>query len=273
MMINRKMMERETINFLEILFSLEEIEKVALKEVNISSPKDAENIKSGLDECFHDCLSDVDINIWIRLHAKDFNDKDQTPIYKAFFRRLQIDEDIFGIIFQERNRTENTEVLRICLKTGFRIDLICHLRCDRDAPMLPEKDLWKGSPRESESADAFWFKAVQALAKLLRGDYLIADHLAHMLLMEGLVLQMEERDAVYGTNFHRYGYGEELVYRKLDITDYRKYLGGQDETCSHIAANLIRAVISYDLLSARSDGKYYKRKDQFFEIWDSLISV
>lgn len=100
-MINRKMMERETINFLEKLFSLDEIEKVALKEVNISSPKDAENIKSGLDECFHDCLSDVDINIWIRLHAKDFNDKDQTPIYKAFFRDFRLMK-IFSVLFFRR---------------------------------------------------------------------------------------------------------------------------------------------------------------------------
>lgn len=273
MIINRKMMEQETVNFLEKLFSLNEIEKVALKEVDISFLGRTENIKRGFDECFHDCLSDVDINIWVRLHAKDFNDKDKTPIYKTFFPRLQIDDAVFGIIFQDRNRAENTEVLRICLKTGFRIDLICHLRCDQDAPVLPEKDLWKGSPRGSESADAFWFKAVQDLVKLLRHDYLIADHLTHMLLMEGLVLQMEERDAMYGTNFHRYGYGEELVYRRLDITDCRKYWGAEDETCSHIAANLIRAVISYDLLSARSDGKYYKRKDQFFAIWDSLISV
>ena len=49
---------------------------------------------------------------------------------------------------------------------------------------------------------------MQALGKLLRRDYLIADHLAHMLIMEGLVLQMEMRDAKYGTNIHRYGYGE-----------------------------------------------------------------
>lgn len=275
--MNKERMEQETVRFLKILFSLEEVEKIVIKKHVIASPEDMENIQKAISDSYHDHLSDVDLKIWVKLNPGDFYMG--MPVYKAYFPRLQISDEIFGIIFQERDPAENREGLRICMKSGFRMDLSFYLQCDENADRLPECD-WRqkepdGARDDSEAAldvekaDSFWFIAVQALTKLLRRDYLIADHLSHMLLMEGLVLQMEERDKKYGTIFHRYGYAEELTYRTVSLTDYEKYLQGGDENYRHIAANLVRAAVSYDRLASHADNRYMKRTDSFFEIWDS----
>ncbi|MDO4337181.1 MAG: hypothetical protein Q4C91_03730 [Eubacteriales bacterium] len=289
--MNREKMELETVRFLKILFSLKEVEKVEIKEHVIASPEDTENIRKAVSDSYHDHLSDVDMKIWVKLNPVDFSMK--TPVYKAYFPRLQISDEIFGIIFQERDPAENREGLRICMKSGFRMDLSFYLQCDENADRLPEGDWWErehGRENDAcegvhenavkrngnvclaqEKADSFWFIAVQALTKLLRRDYLIADHLSHMLLMEGLVLQMEERDKKYGTNFHRYGYAEELAYRTVSLAGYEKYLQGGDENYRYIAANLIRAAVSYDRLASEADNHYVIRKENFFEIWAAAI--
>ncbi len=291
MVINRQTMETETKNMLKILFSLQEIEKVTIKDIIINSPEDMENLKKSLEKSYHDKMSDVDIHIRICLNPVDF--QRNVPIYKTFFPRLQIQDQIFGIIFQDRTSDERDSVypykecLRIVLKSGFRMDLICHIRCHENAEVLPENDLlekqkeyisMKKTPGKDniypvtinpEKAGFFWFCTVQALAKLLRRDYLIADHLTHMLLMEGLVIQMEKRDQKYQTNFHRYGYAEELAYRNVEITEYSKYFSAADETYNHIACNLIRAVLSYDELASTCDVSYKRKSSIFFRIWNS----
>lgn len=294
MIINRQTIEFETKQFLTTLFSLQEIERIAIKNIPVTSPTDAKSIEAGLTECYHDVLSDVDINLWIRLHPVDFNRP--TPVYKSFFSRLQLRDRIFGIVFQERVRSKgNKEGMRIVLKSGFRMDVTCHVHCDEAASPLPERDLYRNDmtgSQERKSAESvhtnelfwpevvnldkanqFWFCAIQALAKLLRRDYLIADHLSHILLMEGLVLQMMQRDNTYHTNFHRYGYGETLAYQEVDVTGYETYmiLLTPDQTYRRIAENLIRAVISYDNLALEENSLYEGRRELFFAIWDCYI--
>ena len=277
MIINKDTMEHSTLNFLNTLFRLPEIEKVAIKDVVIQSPNDYDNIKKGIDLCYHDNLSDVDFNVWVKLNPEDFYG--ETPVYKRYFPRLGLENEIFGVVFMERNDNENNkEVLRICLKSGFRMDLICFTRCDENTAPLPKEDLrsriqvhrpqnfWPDW--DLDKADSFWFVSIQALVKLLRKDYLISDHLSHMLLMEGLVIQMQDRDNRYQTDFHRYGYAEQIVYRNVDISNYNKYLTGPDDTYSHIAENLCRAAISYDDLAADANPLYEKRSHLFFEIWE-----
>jgi hypothetical protein len=282
MIINKETMEQGAIRFIEKLFSLPEIEKVAIKDVIIQAPNDYDNIKKGLELCYHDNLSDVDVIAWVRLSPEDFHG--ETPIYKRYFPRLGIkDDEIFGIAFVERQDNESCkEGMRICLKSGFRMDFTCFTRCDENADDLPKENLRTNiimqQPQnlwpdwDIDKANSFWFITIQALAKLLRYDYLISDHLAHTLLMESLVLQMLDRDNKYQTNFHRYGYAENIAYKNIDISHCEKYLTKQDDTYDYIAKNLCRAVVCYDNLVASSNSLYKKRSDIFFEIWDSYLN-
>lgn len=280
MIINKETMEHGALRFIETLFSLPEVEKVAIKDVIIQSPNDYDNIKKGLMLCYHDNLSDVDFNAWLRLRPEDFHG--DTPIYKNYFPRLGLENEIFGIAFVERIDNESCkEGMRICLKSGFRMDFTCFTRCDKNAQSLPKVDLRTNTkihqPQniwddwDLDKANSFWFTSILALAKLLRHDYLISDHLSHMLLMECLVLQMEDRDNLYQTNFHRYGYAEQIDYRHVDISHCCKYLTNQDDTYNHIVQNLCRAVICYDNLASNSNTMYQKQSDIFFDIWDSYL--
>jgi hypothetical protein len=54
-------------------------------------------------------------------------------------------------------------------------------------------------------ANAFWFKATQAVVKVVQGDRLIALHLALDLLRDCCVLEMLLRDRETGTSVHRDG--------------------------------------------------------------------
>lgn len=281
MLINKETMEQDTLSFLQTLFRLPEIERVAIKDVIIQSPTDYDSIRKGLSLCYHDNLSDVDFNVWVRLSPEDFNG--ETPIYKKYFSRLGIENEIFGIVFQERIDNESCkEGIRICLKSGYRMDFTCFTRCDETFETLPKADLRTHmqvkQPQnicddwDLDKANSFWFTSIQALAKLLRHDYLISDHLSYMLLMECLVLQMVDRDNRYNTCFHRYGYAEQLAYRNVDISPCEKYLANHNDTYHHIARNLCKAVLCYDDLVAEANPLYQKRSDIFFSIWDCYMN-
>jgi hypothetical protein len=281
MLINKETMKQGAFSFLETLFRLPEIEKVSIKDIIIHAADDYDSINEGLALCYHDNLSDVDFNAWLRLSPEDYNGT--TPIYKKYFKRLGIEDQIFGITFQERDNESGREGMRICLKTGFRMDFTCFTRCDKDAKTLPKSDLrvdikvkqqqniW--NDWDLDKANSFWFISIQALSKLLRHDYLISDHLTHMLIMEGLVLQMIDRDNQYQTNFHRYGYKEQLSYRNVDIMALEKYLSNHDDTYNHIVQNLCKAVLCYDNLVAELNPLYQKRSELFFNIWDSYLKI
>lgn len=276
MEMSKTTMINETKTFIKTLFTLAEVEKVAIKDINIISDLDDENIMKGFDKCFHDIMSDVDINIWIKLSIKDFSE--ETPIYKKLLPRLGIDDRIFGVVFQSRTDA-NIEGLRIVLDSGFRMDLTCFVCCNESTADLPKENIRKHITVKQETnisenwdidkANSFWFVSIQALAKLYRHDYLIADHLTHMLLMESLVVQMVDRDNKYQTNFHRYGYSEELQYKKVDVSMAGKYFGQGDETFNYIAENLYRAIMSYDKLVGDNNPIYEKRVYVFLEIWDN----
>lgn len=280
MIINKETIEQNTLRFIETLFSLPEIEKVAIKDVIIISPDDYNNIKKGLELCYHDVLSDVDFNVWLRLSPEDFHG--DTPVYKNYFPRLGFKNEIFGVLFVEHTDDETCkEGMRICLKSGFRMDFTCFTRCDENSPSLPKLDLrtktkihqpqniWPDL--DLDKANSFWFITIQALAKLLRRDYLISDHLSYVMLMECLVLQMEGRDNLYKTNFHRYGYAEQIAYNKINISNCEKYMTDQDDTYNYIARNLCKAAICYDNLAAASNAFYQKRSNIFFDIWDCYL--
>lgn len=282
MKINKETMAEETKAFLKTIFSLPEIEKVAIKDIIITSLEDEMHIQEGLDKCFHDKFSDVDFNLWIKLSREDF--EGETPIYKKYFPRLGLLEEIFGVAFNGRmDETTCKEGMRICLKSGFRMDVTCFTHYDETAVTLPQSDLRKHMLIKQENnfwedwdldkIDTFWFVAIQALGKLMRKDYLIADHLAYMLLMEGLVIQMVMRDNQYGTNIHRYGYGEQLDYLMVEMADAEAFKVADDEVYNEIVTHLYRAVVSYDRLAQKANPLYKSRVETFFEIWRTYLKV
>jgi hypothetical protein len=276
--INKEIMEKEAKNFLSVLFTLPEVEKVQIKDVFISSSDDNENIIKGLEKCYHDKYSDVDINAYLKLHPNDFNT--ETPIYKKYFSRLGFQDKIFGIAFQ--GRLNYKEGMRICLKNGVRIDFFCFCRCDELAPLLPSEQTTMVEPAKEnvnfsanwdlEKADWFWFVAIQALGKLMRRDYLISSHLAHTLIMEGLVAQMVMRDNQYSTNFHRYGYSEKLEYLSVELTPSNEFKISGDGTYNYITELLYQAAASYDKLILQLSDGYVSRLEIFLEIWKSYMN-
>jgi hypothetical protein len=276
--INKEIMEQEAKNFLSVLFALPEVEKVQIKDVFISSIDDNDSIMKGLEKCYHDKYSDVDINAYLKLHPNDFNGA--TPIYKKYFSRLGFQDRVFGIAFQER--LNGKEGMRICLKSGVRIDFFYFCRCDELAPLLsyeqasimePAKENVNFSANwDLEKVDWFWFVAIQALGKLMRRDYLISSHLAHTLIMEGLVTQMIMRDNQYNTNFHRYGYSEKLEYLSVELTPLNEFKIAGDETYNYITELLYQAVTSYDKLILQLNDSYKSRLEIFLEIWKSYIN-
>lgn len=281
MIINKQTIEVETREFLKVLFSLPEVEKVAIKEIVISGINDEEHIKQGLELCYHDRFSDLDLSIVVKINPLDYYG--EMPLYNNFLPRLKLGDKFLGMTFSTRfNLGMHEECLRIFLKTGFRMDLVCWIHCDHEARRLPESDrrikitnkqdgnLWEDW--SLEKVEKFWATAVHALGKLMRKDYLIADHLSHMLLMEGLVIQMEMRDNLYKTTIHRYGYSEELAYLKVDLQDAQIFMVEGDEIYNRIAEQLYRAAVSYDLLVQQSNKTYKSCLDAFLEIWKAYIA-
>lgn len=277
MEISKEIMQQEAKNFLSVLFTLPEVESVQIKDVFISSINDCENITKGLDQCYHDKYSDIDINAYLKLHPNDYNS--EIPIYKKYFSRLGLQDKIFGITFQ--GRINNKEVIRICLKTGVRIDFTCICSCNEFAPLLtPDQTSIDENKIQTanfslnwdlEKADWFWFVAIQALGKLMRKDYLISSHLAHTLIMEVLVAQMVIRDNKYNTNFHRYGHSEKLEYLEVDVTLANEFKISKDVTYNHIVEILYQAIISYDKTILQLNSNYISRCKLFLEIWRSYV--
>lgn len=254
---------KETKKMVKTLFLLPEINNVSIKGVSIPSADAEEAIRAGVEKSYHDRFSDVDIRVDISVNHEEFISS--APYFQKHFSRLRLGDEVLGCSF---SKSGATEVLRLCMNSGFRMDLLCTVKEDDVEGRLTDR----AREREEEKADNFWFIAVQALGKLYRRDYLIADHLVHMLLMETLVLQMEERDRRLNTNIHRYGGAEALVYRQAGLETQeaeavKKWVEEQDETFRFIAQNLFQAIFAYDLLKKGENPGWMERKSAFLRLW------
>ena len=150
----------------------------------------------------------------------------------------------FGqLIGLERHESYLAKTLRVCLENFQRFDLTFI-----GESALPNSDWWDGNSFHSvfvvvwsrlpdlerqlashsfsakyqdishveieRRVDTFWFKAAQAVVKVVRNDLLIGLHLALDLARDSLVLQMIRRDQKKRTTVHRTGgWGNEIVAR------------------------------------------------------------
>lgn len=267
MQISRQTMQLQTVDILKALFALPGFDSVSIKGISPASPDDSQTILSAIDASWHDILSDVDFKVRIAVHpslrslAK--------PLSHTLLSLMGLKDGILGLSIQGNAcemQEEAVETVRLCLATGYRADIIFEIQWNENVPPL---SACENAPCPSP-CDDFWFIAVQALGKLLRRDYLIADHLAHMLIMEGLVLQMEMRDAKYGTNIHRYGYGEVPAYQNTNTEAFAFLFDKMEPAGRQTAENLCRAALTYNALTGR-DSSNESRREIFFALWNCYL--
>ena len=177
------------------------VKQIEIKETII---KNEEDLSNALDKCLHDKYSDIDILI---RYVNNPNIKlEDIGINK---------ENILGIKLENN---DDSYVVRLVLTNGIRYDIVLF---DIDNTTI-EKEIDEIDKKEL-------FIAIMALGKLMRKDYLISAHLAHMICMDSLVYQMKDRDKMYNTSFHRYGYKEDLLYLNAYNKANKTYLT-DDET-------------------------------------------
>lgn len=262
MEINRDTMTAGLKQMIEKFFFLPEVEYAKIRDVIIHRENNETEILEAVDRGYHDCYSDMDLSIMVRLSPKD----SITALeYMKRIDRFGIEsENLLGIAFVEESR-----MYRIILKNGLRYDLGFDFDYDAMADLIILSTFEKeySNPRwPIEKVNQFWFMQIQALAKLYRKDFLIGDHLANMSLNETLVQQMVIRDIKYGTNHHRYGYEDELDYIKYK-NKFPIYTS--NERFNLIADKLYCAALSYDELTKSFYSEYKARSPYFFEIWNS----
>lgn len=260
MQINRDTITTGLSELIDKIFLLPEVVYAKVRDVIISRENRRERILAAIDKCYHDCYSDVDLSVMIKLSPDD-------PITKLEYMK-RIDrlgiryEDCLGIAFAEESR-----IYRIIFKNGLRYDFGFDFTYEKGADFvsLTKKEKTYSNPNwPLEKINTFWFVQIQALAKLYRKDFLIGDHLANMNLNETLVQQMVLRDLQYGTNHHRYGYEEALEYQKnLGNCPFH----GTNDQFNRIADKLYSASLTYDTLACAFYSDYQKRSPYFFEIW------
>lgn len=266
--ISKDSMYQHLVKLLEYIFRLPEVKKVVIRNIEIISSDSENSIRNALEASYHDRFSDVDIHIYVNLHPENCG---ESFVYYQYPQRLGLIRDNYlGLML---GGAHDVPVLRVAMKNGMRYDLDFHITEDFSAPILhfsQEEQIDKRDGRfwpdwDLKKADAFWFNQIQALGKLYRGDYLIADHLANMQINETLVAQMVMRDDQYGTNIHRYGHYEELDYQ--NVKQAEKVFRNQDNTFQGIADKLYAAAISYDRLVKQLNSRYEPQSSTFFAIW------
>lgn len=267
--ISKDIIHDELIKRIESIFLLPETAAVKIRDITLEKTKSIEEIEKFAEKAvelsYHDILSDVDIKTVVRIYNNDSVTESQ--YMKRIDRYGITKDDYLGIMLVEENR-----MYRIILKNGMRYDWGFEFLYDEKADKIilgQDKDLSDMQDNEKwplKDIDRFWFMEIQALAKLYRDDFLIADHLANMSINETLVQQMVLRDIKYGTNIHRYGHKEQLEYLKMDMNNcpYKR----DNPIFNMIAQKIYCAVTAYDKLSAEFYQQYKSRKETLFDIWN-----
>lgn len=259
--MNKDYVESKLLAYIDELFALPEIVGVKLRDIVIQNDEHKEvNLKEAISKSYHDCYSDSDISIIVNLPT----DSEVSPEdYMEHPGRLGITPDRYlGFC-----KNPDAGMYRIVFRDGIRYDFGFEFQYDdKNTPieLQKEPERYSNPNWPIKKVDEFWFVMVQALGKLYRKDYLISAHLANINANETLVQQMILRDMEHGTNHHRYGYCEELCYRKYEREN--PFLSG-DETFDGIACKLYATARAYDELTKQFYPEYEGRREVLFDIW------
>lgn len=259
--IDRDYVELSFLRYVDSLLNLPEIEGVKLCDIVIQNNEHKEaNVRKALNQSYHDCYSDSDISIIVNLPT---NSKITPLEYVKHPSRFGITPDKYlGFL-----KTGDSGIYRIIFKDGTRYDFGFEFRYDdsfSNVELENETERYSNPKWPIEKVDEFWFVMIQALGKLYRRDYLISSHLANININETLVQQMILRDIERGTNHHRYGYAEELIYHKYK--GQNKFMTG-DDTFDMIADKLYATALAYDELTKKFYPEYEERSETLFDIW------
>lgn len=261
MQINREIITKELDKLIDIIFTLPEVTAVKIRDVVMEKGENrTDKLEEAIEKSYHDCCSDVDLAVLVTLSSKD------TVTTAEYMKRI----DRFGINEEKCLgfcQVEVNNMYRVIMKNGMRYDFGFEFTYDEKADIvsfIPKEEEYNHPNWSRDNVNRFWFTQIQALGKLYRKDFLIGSHLANMNLNETLVQQMVLRDMKYGTNHHRYGYEEKLIYLKYKGMCPVK--SGHD-TFDLIADKLYSAALAYDELMKIFCPEYESRSENFFEIW------
>ena len=265
--LSRQMMESEFEKYIDKIFKLPEIKNVKVRDVIIDRDNKTDTIKQAFDIGYHDCYSDIDLSIMVKLPKNGSISADE---YMKRVNKFGVNEDTaLGWAFVPENH-----MYRIIFKNGMRYDFGFDFEYVEDDILKSEIEnsqenkSYKETQNEHwpmENINRFWFVQIQALGKLYRKDYLISSHLANMNCNETLVMQMVLRDIKYDTNHHRYGYSEELEYVKyFEKSPYKT----DDPIFNRISEHIYAAALAYDKLTKGFYPECKERSSTLFEIWD-----
>lgn len=261
MQINKEIIAIELDKLIDTIFQLPEVNTVKIRDVIIQKGEArSAKLQDAMEKSYHDCCSDVDLAVVVTLSSKETLSEQE---YMKRIDRFGIsEENCLGFCFVEGNN-----MYRIIMKNGMRYDFGFEFCYDENSELVFFEEMdeeYKHPNWPRDNVNRFWFTQIQALGKLYRKDFLIGSHLANMNLNETLVQQMVLRDMEYGTNHHRYGYEEELVYTKYQGECPVK--SGND-TFDLIADKIYSAALAYDELTKEFYPEYECRSGSFFEIW------
>ena len=216
-----------------------------------------------------------DIDLWIVT-----SDRHMTKLFPSVDWLLPLG-NLFAL---EQHATGESRVSRICFDDFVRFDLTFVEKSDLKKIVKTEESLFgekhrvlyskiKGiektvskslakkvfqKPKEDSFntfANGFWFLAVSAISKVIRGDFLIGSHLALEMAQNCVVLQMMLRDLRKGTNIHRTG-----DFEKVDILNK---IGDLHDLKSpqNIFSIIKESGKLFDKLASKYDKKYKTRYD------------
>lgn len=259
--LSKQTMENAFFAFLKEIFSLPEIVSIKVRDKTITRDNMAIASQSAFDIGYHDCYSDIDLSLKVRLPC----DNSVTPAeYVKRIDRFGVHKgNALGWYVAPENMT-----CRIVFKNGMRYDFGFEFEYAEgvELDLGQHPDDTENTSWPDDNINRFWFVQIQALGKLYRQDHLISCHLANMNCNDTLVMQMVLRDIQHGTNHHRYGFAEELEYVKaLGQCPYET----ENPVFNRIADQLYAAAIVYDKLAHHFDSQYQSRSECFFAIWNS----
>ena len=197
-----------------------------------------------------DVFSDVDMSVFPE-KGFDFQIKD-------FIDILSGEYEIFGY---QMIRHDTHDLLRVCFDTGWRFDISFFYSKEKEE--LPA-DSFEDKVRAV--VNEFWYITSLVIAKIGRGDYLIAAHLALELCQIVIVIQMMIRDYEKGTNVHRFGDKENVPILASLFELMSQPANAKEDVVEQIRAVLFRAAIQMDEISAQLNVSRADQSDKLRKI-------
>ena len=130
MRIDKEVVIREAERLMNHIFCLPEIDCIKIRDVIIErDEKRTEHLREAIDKSYHDCYSDVDLAVVVKLSDKDSVTSTEYMKYKERFGITA--DQCLGFCFVPENN-----MYRIMFKNGMRYDFGFEFVYDSDAELI-----------------------------------------------------------------------------------------------------------------------------------------